>query len=418
FYAPWCGYCRKLEPIWENVARTLHGSSITVAKLDATVYNDISKDYNVRGFPTIKFIKGDIVLTYSGDRTFEDIVEFAEKAGGPAVKELTSGEQLRTVQRDRTVFFLLVQSSTNDELSVHLKDIFYRAAEKRITEAYFYIILENQLPKAVKLKSPMITVFKDGSNFPFELVSKEVTVDNTTDWIDQEKFGAFMQIIRANVRDITMTGRAMVIAVFAEDNQKKKLNEKIGKVVKETALKHREKFHSSLQFGWVLGDEITTEIMMSSLSSPYIMVYNATDMLYYLMYYDDIKDDLNEEKMVAFLENVLSGKERASYWNAYGGDSYLQRIIRMFYSFFTTVYEIWTSQPIVATLMFGLPLLLFSFVIYMLCTVEVGDDQEFNEEDNDEEHYDDDEDEHKIQEQSLEAHEETIDKSGGKPKTE
>lgn len=37
----------------------------------------------------------------------------------PAVTELTSGEQLRNVQRDRTVFFLLVTSSQeNDNLKV------------------------------------------------------------------------------------------------------------------------------------------------------------------------------------------------------------------------------------------------------------------------------------------------------------
>lgn len=40
------------------------------------------------------------------------------------------------------------------------------------------------------------------------------------------------------------------------------------------------------------------------------MVYNGTDFLYYLKYYEDLKDDFNEKKMVAFLENILSGKER------------------------------------------------------------------------------------------------------------
>jgi thiol-disulfide isomerase/thioredoxin len=44
FYAPWCGYCRKLEPIWEDVAKTLYGSSINVAKVDATIYT--SKYFN------------------------------------------------------------------------------------------------------------------------------------------------------------------------------------------------------------------------------------------------------------------------------------------------------------------------------------------------------------------------------------
>ena len=43
FYAPWCGYCKKLEPIWAEVGRTLHGSSIIVAKLDATRFSGMEK---------------------------------------------------------------------------------------------------------------------------------------------------------------------------------------------------------------------------------------------------------------------------------------------------------------------------------------------------------------------------------------
>ena len=39
FYAPWCGYCKKLEPVWMEVGRTFQGSSIRVAKLDATRFS-------------------------------------------------------------------------------------------------------------------------------------------------------------------------------------------------------------------------------------------------------------------------------------------------------------------------------------------------------------------------------------------
>lgn len=53
FYAPWCGHCKKLEPVYEHVAAKLDGTGIAVAKVDATLYTDIAATYDVHGFPTI-----------------------------------------------------------------------------------------------------------------------------------------------------------------------------------------------------------------------------------------------------------------------------------------------------------------------------------------------------------------------------
>ena len=40
------------------------------------------------------------------------------------------------------------------------------------------------------------------------------------------------------------------------------------------------------------------------------------------------------------------------------------------------IQDIWTTQPIAALLMFGFPLLVFSFLIYMLCIVDSGPEEE------------------------------------------
>lgn len=41
FYAPWCGYCKKLEPVWNEVGMELRtsGSPVRVGKMDATAYS-------------------------------------------------------------------------------------------------------------------------------------------------------------------------------------------------------------------------------------------------------------------------------------------------------------------------------------------------------------------------------------------
>ena len=56
FYAPWCGHCKQLEPIWNEVAEFLADKEdLVVAKIDATT-NEVA-DIKVRSFPTIKLFK-------------------------------------------------------------------------------------------------------------------------------------------------------------------------------------------------------------------------------------------------------------------------------------------------------------------------------------------------------------------------
>ena len=54
FFAPWCGHCKKLEPIFEELGEHLKNvENVIVAKLDGTA-NDVPTDsFKANGFPTI-----------------------------------------------------------------------------------------------------------------------------------------------------------------------------------------------------------------------------------------------------------------------------------------------------------------------------------------------------------------------------
>lgn len=42
FYAPWCGHCQALTPIWEKAATVLKGVA-TIAALDADAHNSLAQ---------------------------------------------------------------------------------------------------------------------------------------------------------------------------------------------------------------------------------------------------------------------------------------------------------------------------------------------------------------------------------------
>ena len=83
FYAPWCGHCKRLAPIWEELAEKVESAAhVTIAKMDATE-NDLPAGlpFQVEGFPTLKFFKAGTneVVDYSGDRSFSSLLAFLKE---------------------------------------------------------------------------------------------------------------------------------------------------------------------------------------------------------------------------------------------------------------------------------------------------------------------------------------------------
>jgi len=84
FYAPWCGHCKSLAPVYEKVAQAFAGeSNCVVANVDADAHRELGTKFDVSGFPTIKFFpKGSKAEEYNGGRTEGDFIKFLnEKCG-------------------------------------------------------------------------------------------------------------------------------------------------------------------------------------------------------------------------------------------------------------------------------------------------------------------------------------------------
>ena len=57
FWAEWCGPCRMVAPIVEELAEEYAGK-VNIGKCDVDSCDDITASYRVRNIPTIVFIKG------------------------------------------------------------------------------------------------------------------------------------------------------------------------------------------------------------------------------------------------------------------------------------------------------------------------------------------------------------------------
>lgn len=80
-YAPWCGHCKKLEPILTELATELADiKTVVIAKMDATA-NDSPADYKAKGYPTIHFFPAGKTegVEYNGDRTKAGFIKFLQE---------------------------------------------------------------------------------------------------------------------------------------------------------------------------------------------------------------------------------------------------------------------------------------------------------------------------------------------------
>jgi len=90
FYAPWCGHCKSLAPIWDELgAKYKDSADIVIAKMDATA-NELEK-VKVHSFPTIKYFPaGDNkdAVDFNGARTLDGFSKFLDAGGvGEAAEE-------------------------------------------------------------------------------------------------------------------------------------------------------------------------------------------------------------------------------------------------------------------------------------------------------------------------------------------
>ncbi len=126
FWAPWCGPCKTLTPILEEVS-TEYGDNLHFVKINIDDNQALAGQFGIRSVPTVYLVKnGDVVDGFMGALPKDAVKQFLSKhvvadkdeVPDPIDELLSHGEHSQAID--------LLQSEDTDESKLRLADIYLR----------------------------------------------------------------------------------------------------------------------------------------------------------------------------------------------------------------------------------------------------------------------------------------------------
>ncbi|XP_051939669.1 protein disulfide-isomerase A2 [Hippocampus zosterae] len=164
FYAPWCGHCKQLEPVFAEAADKLKkdGSDVALAKVDATDEKELAEEFAVSSFPVLKlFVHGDRKnpIDFTGKRTVTGIIQWMKRRSGPGATVLADASSAASFVDAHNItvvgFFKSLESDAAKEFSEVVMDI---------VDTEFAITTSPEVFQEYELKSDTVVLFKKFDN--------------------------------------------------------------------------------------------------------------------------------------------------------------------------------------------------------------------------------------------------------------
>ena len=130
FYAPWCPYCKRLEPIWNELPSKLEeaGSKTRVARMNVDTYTEYASAYAVTGFPTLMlFENGRPVGAKTGLVDMKMAMRYAGVQDEGILAQFTPEKKLDKVLSGAQIEYVQGQVGAVREELAGIKDVDSRA---------------------------------------------------------------------------------------------------------------------------------------------------------------------------------------------------------------------------------------------------------------------------------------------------
>ncbi|XP_069023545.1 protein disulfide-isomerase A2 [Embiotoca jacksoni] len=160
FYAPWCGHCRQLEPVYAEAAGKLkkEEQGMRLAKVDATEEKELAEEFDIGSFPTLKlFIDGDRKqpVDFTGKRSAVGIMQWMKRRAGPGAPALISADSAAQFIDGQNIAVVGFFDSLESEAAKVFKEV-----ALDVTDTEFAITAAPEVFQKYEVKANSVVLFK------------------------------------------------------------------------------------------------------------------------------------------------------------------------------------------------------------------------------------------------------------------
>ncbi|KAK8861263.1 protein disulfide-isomerase domain [Kwoniella newhampshirensis] len=256
FFAPWCGHCKRLRPIYEQLADAMKGK-LNIAAVDCEDHKAFCRSVGIQGYPTIRMFHHATSTEYTGPRSLEKLSEFASKAIKVTALHSIRANDFEDVVKQNEALFLYLQ---NFDTTVAEQRSVKAALEPLIGSVPAYTSSDPQLYKRLSISNPpptsVLLAFSSYSTRPVGSLPFPASQQDVNRFVQLHRFPTLVELTGANHAEF-MKGDAKAIVVLGalhkgQDGTKER--EQLGEIARAWKRGGR-RFDQPVWFVWVDGEK-------------------------------------------------------------------------------------------------------------------------------------------------------------------
>ncbi|KAG8883171.1 hypothetical protein FRB97_007106 [Tulasnella sp. 331] len=218
FFAPWCGHCKKLAPVWAELASRMKGV-MNIAEVNCDNNAALCRKEGIEGYPMLFIYDGGNKVEYRAPRKLEPMEAFARKATAPGIRALGKSDFIEMAKKESVVFvYIETAGAANDH-------------SEKVQTAGKHLLGDPPLVKSSddllrthlgqdEQHGPILAVVKQSEVTNTLPITTSTTVSDISQWLTENKLPTSAELNGQNFQTIMKgeNGPYVVIAALDTDD--------------------------------------------------------------------------------------------------------------------------------------------------------------------------------------------------------